>query len=293
MELRGTGIWSTALATADDTEVAGVAAELEDLGYGSLWMPTFGPGAFERVELLLRETRDIVVATGILSIWLYPARETAGAHARIVEAHGERFLVGLGVSHAPVVDMFVPGTTYEKPLQKMVTYLDELDVAPDPLPVSQRVLAALGPKMLDLAGARTAGAHPYNVTPEHTARARAALGSGGLLVPEQAVALTSDPDAARQWGRAFLENYLGLPNYVGNLLRLGFTADDVAGGGSDRLVDALVAWGDVDVIATRVGEHRDAGADSVCIQVLQDGPMGGIMGFRLDVYRELAPALCT
>jgi probable F420-dependent oxidoreductase len=287
MQMTGTGIWSAALAYGDAGEVAEAAAELEELGYTSLWAPSNGPDAFGAVERLLGATRHVVVATGILNIWLSPAEETAAAHARL----GPRFLLGLGVSHGPIVERFAPGATYQKPLETMAAYLDALDAAAVPDATGQRVLAALGPKMLELSSTRAGGAHPYNVTPEHTAQARAVLGPAKLLVPEQAVALTTDADEARRWGRAFLENYLGLPNYANNLRRLGFTDEDIAGGGSDRLVDALVAWGDVDAIAARVQAHRDAGADSVCVQVLQDGPMGGIVGLPLDTYRRLAPAL--
>lgn len=276
----------------DPARTVEVAAELEDLGYTSLWVPTFGPGAFEVVDRLLDGTTDTMVATGILNIWLYGAAETAGAHARLNDAHGDRFVLGLGVSHGPVVDRFVPGATYARPRTKMAAYLDELDAAPRTVPAGQRVLAALGPKMLELARTAAGGAHPYNVTPEHTAAARRALGPAKVLVPEQAVALTTSADDARRWGRAFLENYLALPNYADNLRRLGFTDDDLAHGGSDRLVDALVAWGDTATIAARVQEHRDAGADGVCIQVLQEGPMGGVGSFPMGQYRALAPALC-
>jgi probable F420-dependent oxidoreductase len=292
MSVAGTGVWSSALMAGDPARTTEVAAELEELGYTSLWVPTFGRGAFDVVERLLGGTRDVVVATGILSVWLYDAAEAAEAYARLSDAHGDRFLLGLGVSHGPVVDRFVPGATYAKPLSKMSSYLDDLDAATRPVPAGQRVLAALGPKMLDLARAAAGGAHPYNVTPEHTAAARRALGPDKVLVPEQAVALTDSADDGRRWGRAFLENYLGLPNYANNIRRLGFTDDDLAHGGSDHLVDSLIAWGDAAAIAARVQEHRDAGADSVCIQVLQDGPMGGIGSLPTDVYRELAAVLC-
>jgi probable F420-dependent oxidoreductase len=292
MQLTGTGVWSSALVSGDQAYVVDAAAELEELGYTSLWVPTFGPGAFEVIERLLGGTQTTLVATGILNVWMYGAGETAEAFARIADAHGERFLLGLGVSHGPVVDRFVPGATYAKPLRTMTSYLAELDSAIRPVPVERRVLAALGPKMLDLARTSAGGAHPYNVTPNHTLVARHALGPGKLLVPEQAVAMTSAADEARRWGRSFLENYLGLPNYANSLRRQGFTDDDLEHGGSNRLVDALVAWGDDATIAARVREHRDAGADSVCIQVLQEGPMGGIASLPIDVYRELASALC-
>jgi probable F420-dependent oxidoreductase len=175
----------------------------------------------------------------------------------------------------------------------MTNYLDGLDAAPTPLAPERRVLAALGPKMLDLASRRAGGAHPYNVTPDHTATARSALGAGKLLIPEQAVALTTNAEEGRRHGRAFLEHYLSLPNYTNNLLRLGFTDADLADGGSDRLVDAVVVWGDEATIAARVQAHLDAGADSVCIQVVSDAPYGGMAELHRDTWRALAPALTS
>jgi probable F420-dependent oxidoreductase len=194
-------------------------------------------------------------------------------------------LFGIGVSHAPLIDRDEPGT-YRQPLAATRAYLDALDSTPTPLAAEHRALAALGPKMLQLAATRTAGAHPYNVTPEHTALAREILGPSGLLMPEQTVALTPDADTARRLGRAYLERYSELPNYVNNWFRLGFTEDDLVGGGSDRLVDALVAWGDEEAIAQRIKEHFDAGADHVCIQALSDE-----VGFPTQSWRALAPAL--
>jgi probable F420-dependent oxidoreductase len=181
--------------------------------------------------------------------------------------------MGIGVSHGPLVDETGVGT-YAKPLARMGDYLDGLDAASEPVPAGDRVLAALGPKMLELARTRAGGSHPYLVVPEHTATARAALGDGPLLAPEQAVVLSTDPDRARGLARAHLAVYLGLPNYVNSWFRQGFTEDDTLEGGSDALVDALVAWGDEDAIAARVQAHRDAGADHVCLQVLgEDLPM--------------------
>jgi probable F420-dependent oxidoreductase len=235
----------------------------------------------------------MIVATGILSIWVAAPAEIAAAASRLRAAHDDRFLLGLGVSHAELVDALGGGRRYAKPLQAMTDYLDDLDGAREAVPPVDRVLAALGPKMLDLARRRAGGAHPYNVTPEHTATARAAVGTTKLIVPEQAVALTSDADEGRRRGRVFLEHYLHRPNYVNSLRRIGFTDDDLAAGGSDRLVDALVAWGDEDAIATRVREHLDAGADSVCIQVVTGGEWGGMVDLPLDAWRTLAPALTS
>jgi probable F420-dependent oxidoreductase len=282
--LTGTGVWSFQLRYGDPGEITDSAAELEELGYSAMWIPDVGGDVFGSVERLLAATRTATVATGILNLWMHSAEETAEAHARFTAAHGDRFLVGIGVSHQMLIDADQPGR-YQKPLSAMSTFLDGLDSAPTPLDRSSRVLAALGPKMLEVARQRAAGAHPYNVTPDHTATARAALGPDALVATEQAVALTTDPDRARRLGRAHLEHYLNLPNYTNNLRRLGFGDDDIAGGGSDRLVDALVAWGDTDAIAARVREHRDAGADHVCIQALveEDRPN--------QQWRELAPAL--
>jgi probable F420-dependent oxidoreductase len=283
--LSGTGVWSGGLRYGDPAEVAEAATELDELGYSALWIPDIGGDVFDAVERLMAATRTATVATGILNLWMHSAEETADSHARLTATHGDRFLVGIGVSHAPLIDAGEPGR-YRQPMAAMESFLDQLDAAPNPLASSARVLAALGPRMLDLARTRTAGAHPYNVTPEHTALARQALGPDAQLLPEQAVALTSDADQARKLGRDHLSHYFALPNYTNNLRRLGFGDADFADGGSDRIVDAMVAWGGLDAIAGRIGEHRDAGADHVCIQVLSDE---GMLPRR--VWRELAPAL--
>lgn len=281
----GTGIWSSDLRYGDQGEAADAAAELEDLGYSALWVPDIGGDLLEVVERLLGATGTVMVATGILNLWMHTPAETAAAHARLTAAHGPRFLLGIGVSHQALVDAKEPGR-YRRPLAAMASFLDGLDAAAVPVDPGSRVLAALGPRMLELARTRAAGAHPYNVTPAHTAAAREALGPEALLLPEQAVALTTDPDRARAAGRRHLERYLAMVNYANNLRRLGFDDADLAGGGSDRLVDALVAWGDAAAIAARVQEHRDAGADHVCVQVL--GEPGR---FPRAEWRELAPAL--
>jgi len=283
--ISGVGIWSGQLRYGDPGEIAEAAAELEALGYSALWVPDVGGDVFGAVERLLEATSSATIATGILNLWMHSADETAAAHDRLTRAHGDRFLVGIGVSHAVLIDANEPGR-YRRPLAVMASYLDGLDGAPAPLAPSSRVLAALGPKMLELARDRSGGAHPYNVTPEHTALAREALGSSALLLPEQMVALTADAEQARAIGRESLSHYMGLPNYTNNLRRLGFGDDDFAGGGSDRLIDGLVAWGTPDAIAARVREHRDAGADHVCIQVL-----GVADRFPRAEWRELAPAL--
>jgi probable F420-dependent oxidoreductase len=284
-KLTGTGIWSGGLRYGDPAEAAEAATELDELGYTALWIPDIGGDVFDVVERLMAATQTTTIATGILNLWMHPAEETAASHARLTAAHGDRFLVGIGVSHAPLIDAGEPGR-YRQPLAAMRSFLDGLDSAPTPLAPSKRVLAALGPKMLELARTRSGGAHPYNVTPEHTALARQALGPGAMLLPEQAVALATDADVGRKLGRDHLTHYLALPNYTNNLRRLGFGDADFAGGGSDRLVDAMVAWGDEDAIAARVREHRAAGADHVCVQVLSEEGM-----LPMKAWRELAPAL--
>jgi len=265
MELGRIGIWSRHL-WGERASVMEAAAELEDLGYGALWFPN-APGTFERARDLLDATRRIVVAPGIASIFTHTATDAAAAHHALTLAHPGRFLLGLGVSHAHLVDREEPGR-YSRPLTKMREYLDNLDAAPTPVPIEQRILAALGPRMLELARNRSAGAHPYLGTVEHTRRAREVLGPGPLLAPELAVVLETDPSRARAIAREHLTFYLQAPNYTNNWLRLGFTLDDLAAGGSGRLVDEVVAWGSTDAIRERIAEHHRAGADHVCLQVL-------------------------
>lgn len=275
------GIWSSAL-WAQRESAQDAARELEQLGYGALWFPN-GPAMFERSRDLLDATSRIVVATGIASIWMHPAAEVAATHHALTQAHPQRFLLGLGVSHAHLVDHEQAGR-YSKPVEHMLAYLDALDAAPSPVPPDERILAALGPRMLRIARERSAGAHPYLVTVEYTQRAREALGAGPLLAPEQAVVLDTQPSRARSIARAHLARYLQAPNYTNNWLRLGFTADDIANGGSDRLVDALVAWGDLDAIRERIAGHIRAGADHVCLQVLTETPSA----MPHDQWRALA-----
>lgn len=286
--LSGTGIWSSNLRYGDAAEAAESAAELESLGYSALWVPDVAGDLFGALENLLAATKDVTIASGILNLWLHTPEESAAAYARLTADHGDRLLVGIGVSHAPLIDRKAPGT-YRRPLQQMVEYLDGLDAADPPLPVGARCLAALGPKMLRLARERTLGTHPYLVTPEHVARARESLGAGPLVAPEQGVVLETDPEAARAIARQHLATYLQLPNYFLNWERVGLTEDDRADGGSDRLVDALVVWGDEAAIAERVQAHRDAGADHVCVQVLTADPAA----FPRQQWRRLAPALLT
>ena len=289
MRLGPIGVWSGELRDLPDRAAAAdAAAELEALGYDALFIPgRAGGDVLASAESLLRGTKSLIVATGILNIWVQAAAEVAARRQDLEHRYDGRFLLGLGVSHAPLVDPDGTGL-YRKPLAKMRTYLDELDAANPPAPASSRVLAGLGPKMLQLAGDRAAGAHPYLSPVAHTAAARRILGSGPLLAPEQAVLLDPDPSTARPRIRTYLSRYLGtFPNYVNNLLRLGFTEEDLTGGGSDRLVDAVVAWGDEEAIARRVSEQHAAGADHVCLQVIPTGD--GVP--PLAAWRRLAPAL--
>jgi probable F420-dependent oxidoreductase len=291
--LRGTGIWSAALRYSDRSVIADAAAELEELGYSCLWIPDMGGDVFGAVRLLLESTRKVTVATGVLNLWMHSPDESAEGYHLLEADFGDRFLVGIGVGHAVQMNSIEPGR-YKRPVAAMNHFLDGLDRAPVPLPRDGRVLAALGPKMLETAARRAAGVHPYLVTPEHTARARAALGPDAMVLPEQAVMRATDAEVGRWVGRQYLRGYLTLPNYLNNLRRLGFGDDDFLAGGSDRLVDALVAWGDEDAIKARLDDHRAAGADHVCIQVLSDEQPFPVMAhgqrFPLDDLRRLAPA---
>ena len=285
--LIGTGVWSSALRNGDAHEIAAAAGELESLGYSAMWIPDIGGDVFGAVENLLGATTTATIATGILNLWMHTAEETAANHAAMTAQHGDRFLVGIGVSHALLIDSKIEAGAYRTPLAHTRAFLDALDAAPLPLAVEDRALAALGPKMLELAATRTAGVHPYLVTPEHTHIARQAVGPDALVATEQGVVLETDPDRARAIARTNLVNYFMLSNYTDNWKRLGFAEDEIADGGSDRLIDALVAWGDEAAIAARVKEHRDAGASHVCIQVLTDTPRA----LPLEQLRILAPAL--
>lgn len=278
-------MWSSQLRYSDPGEAAESAAELEELGFEALWIPDVGGPVMDAVENLLASTKQVVIATGILNLWMHEPSDVAAKYAALTAAHGDRFLLGIGVSHAPLVDSKEPGR-YRKPLAATRGFLDALDAAEQPVPVENRVLAALGPKMLELAATRSRGAHPYLVTPDHTSQAREGLGDGPLLLPEQTVLLTDDRAAARAVGTDWLRAYLALPNYANNLLRSGFTEDDLASV-SDRLFDAIIAWGDEDAVVKRVNEHRAAGADHVCVQVLTADQTE----FPRDQWRRLAAAL--
>jgi probable F420-dependent oxidoreductase len=280
MNLGRVGVWTGQLRTVDLGEVGDTAAAVESFGYGALWLPGGGGGdVLDRCEAALAATSSLHLATGILNVWRHDPAEVATITARLQDQHGGRFLLGLGVSHQRLI-----GDEYLEPLKKMSDFLDQLDAAGQP--AGGRVLAALRRRMLELSRDRAGGSHPYFVPPEHSAAARAILGSGPLLAPEQAVVLETDPSAARQIARRFCELYLQMPNYTNNLRALGYGDDDLTAPGSDRLIDAIVAWGDEEAIASRVRAHHEAGADHVCIQVL-----GGGDALPVDTWRILAPAL--
>lgn len=293
MDLKPVGIWTGQLDYQPANQAKEAVAELEELGYGAVWVgEAVGREALSNAGLLLSATRRLVVATGIANIWVRDALAMVAGQNTLAEAYPERFLLGLGVSHAPLIEG-MRGHHYERPLAAMRQYLDAMDEvvssyrAVPPGTPPPRVLAALGPKMLTLAAKRAQGAHSYFVPPEHTAQARDQLGPDSWLIPEQAVVLENDSERARVIARRHTSRYLRLPNYTNNLRRLGFGDEDLAGSGSDRLVDAMVAWGDENAIVGRVRAHLNAGADHVCVQVLDPDRRG----LPAAQWRRLAPAL--
>src|SRR6201997_1676440 len=256
-----------------------LAKKIESLGYGAVWIGGSPDADLAWVDPALAQTSSLQLATGIVNIWSAPAPEVAESYKRIESAYPGRFLLGIGVGHREHTEEYV------KPYDALVGYLDELDGAV--VPTSRRVLAALGPRVLELAAERSAGAHPYLTTLEHTAKARERVGRSVFLAPEHKVVLTTDADEARRIGRETVDHYLGLSNYVNNWLRLGFSEDDVRRPGSDRLIDAVVAYGTPEAIAQRLNEHLEAGADHVAIQVLG----GWTPETLLPVLSELAGPL--
>ena len=253
-----------------------LAAELEKLGYGALWLGNVSAEDLVEAEALLDATETLVVATGIVNIWKISADEAARSYHRIAAKHPDRFLLGVGAGHREAIDR------YAQPYQALVDYLDALDELG--VPKERRALAALGPRVLKLSAERTAGAHPYLVNPAHTRLAREVMGEGPLLAPEQKVVLGTDRAAVRAAGDPTLVRYLGLVNYLSNLRRLGFDDEDFAGDGSDRLFDAVIVNGEADQVAAGLRAHLDAGADHVTLQVVADGD-------PLPAYRALAAEL--
>ncbi|GGT14128.1 LLM class F420-dependent oxidoreductase [Streptomyces chromofuscus] len=275
------GIWSVGLRSEDPgrrAEVDESAVELEELGFGGLWLG--GNSSAANAAPLIRATQGITVGTSIQSIWQHEPAVAAAARAELEAAHPGRFVLGLGVSHAKLAEQ------YRRPYSALVGYLDALDAAG--VPSERRVLAALGPKTLELARDRAAGAIPYLTTPEHTAYARDILGDAPLLAPELKVVLERNPERARGVARDYLAMYLSLPNYTDNFLRHGFTESDLADGGSDRLIDAVFAWGDDSRVRERVTAFHAAGADHVALQVVDGGPSDAL---PRAAWRRLADLL--
>jgi probable F420-dependent oxidoreductase len=257
MEMRG----------ADRARIASAMAELDAAGWGAVWIAgANGPGLWDDADALLSSTRRIAVAFGVMSIWGPDAVDPGVRRARLVAAHGDRLVTGLGVSNARAAAS--AGRIFGSPVAAMTAYLDHLDASVPTVGAGSRILAALGPRMVALAGARAAGVHPFLITPEWNVAAREALGSGPLIAAHQAVVLETDATRARAIARRGVGMYLGFPSYQANLRRLGFAEEDLLGGGSDRLIDAVVAWGTPEVIAERIGAHRAAGADHVALHVL-------------------------
>ncbi len=294
LSLGKVGIWTFTLDAQPMSKSQEVAAELESLGFGTLWIPeAIGREPFASAALLLSATSNLIVATGIASIHARSAATMQAGQKTLTEAFPERFLLGIGVSHHHMVKS-LHKSVYEKPYSTMVEYLDVMDggmfVASPPTTPTHRVLAALGPKMLKLAAERGDGAHPYFAPVEHTLAARQILGAEPILAPEQAVIFETDPTKAREIARKYMGTYTRLPNYANNLLRHGFTEDDIKGangGSSDRLVDAIVAWGTLDTVAQRIQDQLDAGASHVSVQVLQND----LLALPMHQWRELAALL--
>lgn len=283
------GIWTAQFDFLAANQLRETVAELEELGYSAIWFgENVGRETVSQAGLVLSATKRITVATGIQNIWLRDPLTTVAAQNVLSEAYPGRFLLGLGVGHARLSEGR-GRADYARPLTKMREYLLDMDQlgekyrAVRPAQTS-RVLSALGPRMLALAAEMSDGAHPYFVPPEHTAQAREILGPDKLLAVEQAVVLETDPVEARAIARLHVRRYLPLPNYTNNLRRLGFTDSDFEHDGSDKLVDAIVAWGDLDAIATRIQDHWDAGADHVCINVIS--PASGDVPTKL--WRRLS-----
>lgn len=282
------GVWSAHLRSRDRQRISDVARGLDELGYATLWVPGgAGGGLFGDVDTALNATDQATVATGVLNIWMHSASETAAWMEQLDGRHPGRLLLGLGASHAALVDK--TNQTYARPLSALRDYIAQLKAAASPVPRSRLILAALGPKMLELSTSETIGAHTYLVDANHTRAAREALGPGKTLAPELKVVYETDPKTAREVARAHLASYLQLPNYTRNLIKHGYTEEDVRGQGSDRLIDGVVAWGDADRVVARAQEHVDAGADHVCIQVLT----ANRSDLPWTAWKELAPALLT
>jgi probable F420-dependent oxidoreductase len=290
MDITRLGVWYF-LETMPASLAAEAAHRIESLGYSALWIPeAAGRHPFVSASWLLANTKTLIVATGIASIYHREPGVTVAGQKALAEQSGDRFLLGLGVSHQPFVEG-VRGLTYTKPVATMRDYLQKMDAAPyaavPPAEEPPRVIAALGPKMLELARDQTSGAHPYFSSPDHTAMARDILGPERWLCVEQKVILEKDPSKARAAARGVAQMYINLPNYRNNWLRMGLTEADFENGGSDRFVDTTFAWGDVDAINNRIKAHLDAGASHVCIQPVN--PNGVVGDLHWEALEALAP----
>jgi probable F420-dependent oxidoreductase len=291
MKLGKLAVWAR-FDTFDARNGAAFAQRVERWGYDAIWIPeAFGRDPLIGASWILANTTMLKVATGVANIYARDSLATVNAQYALAEQSEDRFLLGLGVSHIPLVEG-VRGHKYQIPTAAMTAYLESMKTVtyggPPPTGTPKTVIAALGPRMLEVAAKHADGAHPYNVTPEHTAEARRILGANKLLCPEQKVLFETDPATARGIGRGFLDGYLRLPNYRNNFLRMGFTEQDMENGGSNRLVDGIIAWGDEDQIRARIQAHWDAGADQVCIQSV---PRDGHPLARQDerIFELLAP----
>jgi probable F420-dependent oxidoreductase len=283
------GIWQGVLDGYPTGQVKEVVAELDEAGWPTVWIPeTISRDPFVSAAIMLEATDEMKIATGIASIWARDALTTANATLTLNEAYDGRFLLGLGVSHHTLTE-WVRKHEYAKPLTKMREYLERMDASKfggvRPAEEPSRVLAALGPKMLALSAELADGAHPYFVPVDHTVIAREAIGPDKLLAVEQMVVLENDPGTAREIARKHMRIYLDLPNYANNLIRMGYSEQDVVDA-SDNVVDAIVAWGSLDDVLARVRAHHDAGADHVCVQVLQDD-----RSIPLEAWRTIGEAL--
>ena len=284
LDLGPVGIWSAPIRFAPGGAGIDAASQLERLGFSAVWVPGgIDNGVLKTLDALLTATSTIKVGSGILNIWKHDPADVAAWWNGQSPQRQKRLILGLGVSHAPLI-----GDSYQQPLAKMRTYLDALQAVG--MPLDHVCLAALGPKMLELAGQRTGGAHPYFVSVRHTAFARKTLGPRALLAPEQGVVLESSPAKAREIAREFLRHYAQLPNYANNWLRDGFTQQDLDSL-SDRLIDTLIAWGDIDAIAARVDQHLAAGADHVCLQVITAGGMRSPLSEHIEPWQQLSKLL--
>jgi probable F420-dependent oxidoreductase len=272
MELGRIGIWHSKTKGGP-----GVVKAVESLGYGAFWLG--GSPSVEQARAYVEASTTIPVVTGILNVWQHDPADVAREHHKLTSDHPDRFLLGIGIGHPEAT------SDYTRPLKTMREFLDGLDAAETPVPKDERVIAALGPKMLDLAKERALGTHPYFIDVQHTRFARERVGPDVLVAPEVAVVVEEDPETARKLAREYAALYLGLSNYTSNLLRFGYTEQDIADGGSDRLIDAVIPHGSAEQIAEAIRAHLEAGADHVCLQLLGHGPE------PLEDFRALAAAL--